>query len=235
RSLHGPRRPPRGGRRPAHTPDGLRRRLRPAERAAGPAAAPPRGARLRHALRGHPRRARPPLRCPGPRAIPPRGGDGPSRARRRRPSATTCAKRRSLTNEIPNMRRGSSARSSGWRSRRSTSRPFHEQGVAAHRKVSMKSRQGADMKRVRIPTWMLWALALALMAVPSLAADYPTPTEGSWVVRDFRFHAGETLPELRLHYTTGGAPPGEPVLILHGTTGSGARFLTPNFAGELFG
>ena len=91
------------------------------------------------------------------------------------------------------------------------------------------------MKLVRIPTWMLWALMLALTAVPSLAADYPAPTEGNWVVRDLRFRTGETLPELRLHYTTVGAPTGEPVLVLHGTTGSGAGFLTPNFAGELFG
>ena len=89
------------------------------------------------------------------------------------------------------------------------------------------------MRLVRITTWMLWALAL--MAVPSLAADYPAPTESSWVVRDFRFHTGEILPELRLHYTTVGAPTGEPVVVLHGTTGSGAGFLTPNFAGELFG
>ena len=55
------------------------------------------------------------------------------------------------------------------------------------------------------------------------------------MVRDFRFHTGEVLPELRLHYTTVGAPTGEPVLILHGTTGSGAGMLTPAFAGELFG
>jgi homoserine O-acetyltransferase/O-succinyltransferase len=43
------------------------------------------------------------------------------------------------------------------------------------------------------------------------------------------------LPELRLHYRTVGAPTGEPVLVLHGTTGSGASMLTPAFAGELFG
>jgi homoserine O-acetyltransferase len=55
------------------------------------------------------------------------------------------------------------------------------------------------------------------------------------VVKDFRFHTQEMLPELRLHYTTVGAPTGEPVLILHGTTGSGAGMLTPAFAGELFG
>ena len=43
------------------------------------------------------------------------------------------------------------------------------------------------------------------------------------------------MPELRLHYRTIGEPSGEPVLILHGTTGSGASMLTPAFAGELFG
>jgi homoserine O-acetyltransferase len=84
------------------------------------------------------------------------------------------------------------------------------------------------MKLVRVPIWMLCTLALALMAGPGLAADYPAPTEGSWVARDFRFHTGETLPELRLHYTTVGVPTGEPVLVLHGTTGSGAGLLTPN-------
>ena len=67
------------------------------------------------------------------------------------------------------------------------------------------------------------------------AADYPAPVEGDWVVRDFRFHTGETLPELRLHYTTVGARSGEPVLILHGTGGSGTGMLTGDFAGELFG
>lgn len=67
------------------------------------------------------------------------------------------------------------------------------------------------------------------------AADYPTPVEGTWQVRDFKFQSGETLPELKLHYRTIGAPGGEPVLILHGTTGSGATLLTPAFAGELFG
>jgi len=78
-------------------------------------------------------------------------------------------------------------------------------------------------------------LALTLVALTSVAADYPTAQEGSWVVRDFRFHTGEVLPELRLHYRTVGSPTGEPVLILHGTTGSGASMLTAAFAGELFG
>src|SRR4029453_14565594 len=73
----------------------------------------------------------------------------------------------------------------------------------------------------------------SLVTLPALAADYPAPKEGSWGVRDFRFHTGEILPELRLHYTTVGASTGEPVLILHGTTGSGAGMLTPTFAGGL--
>ena len=81
----------------------------------------------------------------------------------------------------------------------------------------------------------MWALAFALTALPGLAADYPAPKEGDWVVRDFRFHSGEVLPELKIHYTTVGAPTGEPVLILHGTTQSSASMLTPVFAGELFG
>ena len=79
------------------------------------------------------------------------------------------------------------------------------------------------------------ALAFIAVALPTTAADYPSPKEGSWVARDFRFHTGEVMPELRLGYTTVGSPTGEPVLILHGTTGSGAGMLSPGFAGELFG
>ena len=76
---------------------------------------------------------------------------------------------------------------------------------------------------------------LCLNALAAAAADYPTPIEGDWIARDFRFHTGDVMPELRLHYTTVGAPSGQPVLILHGTTGSGATMLSPAFAGELFG
>lgn len=79
------------------------------------------------------------------------------------------------------------------------------------------------------------ALILALSAFSISAADYPAPKEGVWAVRDFRFHSGEVLPEFKLHYTTIGEPTGEPVLILHGTTGSARSMLTPGFAGELFG
>jgi homoserine O-acetyltransferase len=64
---------------------------------------------------------------------------------------------------------------------------------------------------------------------------YPPPREGTWIVRDFTFHTGETLPELRLHYLTVGEPAGEPVLVLHGSIATAASMLAPSFAGELFG
>ena len=68
-----------------------------------------------------------------------------------------------------------------------------------------------------------------------MAADYPAPKQGDWIAKDFRFHTGEVMPEVRLHYITVGAPTGEPVLVLHGTGSSADSFLTLAFAGELFG
>jgi len=67
------------------------------------------------------------------------------------------------------------------------------------------------------------------------AAGYPAPREADWIARDFRFNTGQVMSEVRLHYRTIGDPSGEPVLILHGTTGTGGSMLTPDFAGELFG
>src|SRR3954471_4858746 len=77
----------------------------------------------------------------------------------------------------------------------------------------------------------------AFIALPfaALAADYPAPKQGEWVARDFRFHTGETMAEVRLAYTTVGEPSGEPVLVLHGTSQRAAAMLSPVFAGELFG
>ena len=64
---------------------------------------------------------------------------------------------------------------------------------------------------------------------------FPAPLRADWVVKDFKFQDGQVLPELKLHYTTIGSPSNIPVVILHGTGGSGAKLLTPAFAGELFG
>jgi homoserine O-acetyltransferase len=79
------------------------------------------------------------------------------------------------------------------------------------------------------------SVALSLAALAAAAQGYPSAKEGDWIAKDFKFHTGETMPELRLHYTTVGDPKGEPVVILHGTTGNGAGMLSPIFAGELFG
>src|SRR5258706_8433105 len=75
---------------------------------------------------------------------------------------------------------------------------------------------------------------LASFALPA-RADYPAPKEADWVARDFRFHSGTTLPEVRLHYTTVGAPSGEPVLVLHGTGGAAANMPTKDLAGRVYG
>jgi homoserine O-acetyltransferase/O-succinyltransferase len=63
----------------------------------------------------------------------------------------------------------------------------------------------------------------------------PMTKTGHWVVRDFKFHTGQVLPELKLAYTTLGNPAGEAVLVLHGTTGAASNMFTPNYAGQLFG
>ena len=77
--------------------------------------------------------------------------------------------------------------------------------------------------------------ALVFFSLFAAAAEFPAPVAGVWIARDFKFASGEVLPEVRLAYTTVGDPRGEPVIVLHGTTGSAASMLTPAYAGELFG
>lgn len=88
-----------------------------------------------------------------------------------------------------------------------------------------------------------FAFALAFLCTAAVhAADYPTPVEADYVLRDFKFSSGEILPELKLHYRTLGKPGRDQqgivrnaVWIGHGTGGSGTQFIRPEFAGELFG
>ena len=97
---------------------------------------------------------------------------------------------------------------------------------------------------MRRQLWIAYtACGLALMVSTSVrAADYPPPTQGDYVIHDFHFHNGATLPELKIHYRTVGKPQRDDkgvvrnaVLIIHGTTGSGKQFDVEGFAGELFG
>ena len=78
-------------------------------------------------------------------------------------------------------------------------------------------------------------LALVLLSVPAAAAEYPAPKQGDWIARDFKFHTGEVMSELKLHYTTIGDPAGIPAVVLHGSGQSAGNMLTPAFADELFG
>ena len=86
------------------------------------------------------------------------------------------------------------------------------------------------------------ALLALLPATTALAASYPAPAEGDFVIRDFHFASGESLPQLRIHYRTIGQPRTDAhgavrnaVLIMHGTGGNGGNLVRDEFAGELFG
>ncbi len=79
------------------------------------------------------------------------------------------------------------------------------------------------------------AAIFSMLSGAAFSADYPAPKQGDWTFPEFKLHTGETLKDVRLHYTTIGAPTGQPVILLHGTYGSAANFLTSDFAGELFG
>lgn len=88
---------------------------------------------------------------------------------------------------------------------------------------------------------VLASLSLLLALASAQAANYPAPVEGDFTLKNFQFGSGEKLAELRIHYRTLGTPERDAqgvvknaVLITHGTGGTGAQFLRPEFAGELF-
>jgi homoserine O-acetyltransferase/O-succinyltransferase len=106
-----------------------------------------------------------------------------------------------------------------------------------------------DMRRALLSVLLLciashvaFAQSSAKSAQESAQPNYPPPAQGDFLIRDFHFKSGEVLPELKLHYTTIGTPVRDQkgvvrnaVLILHGTGGAGSSFLSPQFAGVLFG
>jgi homoserine O-acetyltransferase/O-succinyltransferase len=63
------------------------------------------------------------------------------------------------------------------------------------------------------------ALVFALVPFTALAQNYPAPKQSDWIAKDFKFHTGEVIPDLRIGYTTVGEPSGQSVLVLHGTGG----------------
>jgi homoserine O-acetyltransferase len=101
----------------------------------------------------------------------------------------------------------------------------------------MKSRKTMSIRIAAV------AVLLCIGARASEEPKYPQPTEGDFMLKNFKFVSGETLPEVRIHYRTLGQPERDKegtvrnaVLILHGTGGQGGTFLSrEQFAGELFG
>jgi len=87
-----------------------------------------------------------------------------------------------------------------------------------------------DVRACHLSFVLAWAIACG-----TSAAATAQPQRGDWTIKDFRFHNGEVLPELKLHYQTLGDPKNPAVLVLHGSTGSSQGMLGKNFGGELFG
>ena len=88
----------------------------------------------------------------------------------------------------------------------------------------------------------LFALLLVCFRMSAIAQQSFVPSEGDYTIRNFRFESGETLVDLKLHFRTLGTARKDAagtvrnaVLILHGTTGTGAQFLSRQFADVLFG
>lgn len=80
--------------------------------------------------------------------------------------------------------------------------------------------------------WMFGLMTLAW----TFAAESAAVREGDFVIRNFEFKSGATLPEVRIHYHAFGTPGKDnTVLIVHGTGGSGGSLIRPEFSGELFG
>src|ERR1700723_1921491 len=88
---------------------------------------------------------------------------------------------------------------------------------------------------------LILAVLLAGLAANAQTSHWPTQ-DGNYIIRNFHFGSGESLPELKLHYLPLGAPPRDAaghtdnaVLLLHGTGGDAHSLLNPVFSDVLFG
>ena len=92
------------------------------------------------------------------------------------------------------------------------------------------------------PKQVLSLLGAVLVASLQSRAAHAQGAQGDYIARNVTFASGETMPEVKLHYTTLGKPRQDAsgivrnaILVLHGTGGTGRGFLSPTFTGELFG
>jgi homoserine O-acetyltransferase len=95
---------------------------------------------------------------------------------------------------------------------------------------------------IKILPFVCISFVITLSSAIGRAADWPAASENDFAMQDFQFRSGGPPAAVHIHYRTLGAPQRDEkgivrnaVLILHGTTGSGAQFMNANFAGELFG
>jgi homoserine O-acetyltransferase len=100
-------------------------------------------------------------------------------------------------------------------------------------------RAGSKLPYARCSGVALVTWSFVVFSVTSLTAQ--TPREGDFSIPNFTFTSGQQLPKLNIHYTTFGRPIRDlgghvtnAVLILHGTSGSSAQFLSPQFRDVLF-
>ena len=96
-----------------------------------------------------------------------------------------------------------------------------------------------------MPVRALAIVALLLGTVSAAAAaetKWPNYQEADFVIKDYVFKSGESLPEVKIHYRSLGTPKRDAagnvvnaVLLLQGNTGTSANWLRPSLADELFG
>src|SRR5438128_11207256 len=114
-------------------------------------------------------------------------------------------------------------------------------GAALWKYARIECRHSRHSREVTVLKNFLFELSLTLAFASVAAAQYPTPAEADFVISNFRFTSGETLPQLRLHYRTLREPAKDAqgnvrnaMLVLHGTAGSGAKFIRQGFAGARY-
>src|SRR5436190_573025 len=105
---------------------------------------------------------------------------------------------------------------------------------------SRRGRAGASRRRRAVSPFRQTAIGSSNSGF-SMQHQLNAP-EGDFVIENFSFGNGTTLPELRQHYSTLGQPQydavgniNNAVLLLHNTTGTSREWLAPELSEPLFG
>lgn len=100
---------------------------------------------------------------------------------------------------------------------------------------ALRSEGQAALLILAVTALLVWCPASA-----GLAAQQTAIQEGDYVIKNYRFASGETLPEVRLHFRTMGTPRHDGrnriingVLLMHGSSGDAAQVLAPSMIGPL--